>query len=125
MPWRASVVSSKSLIRVQAEEQSGVRAQLPGHPLPLSDSGPERTIPQMATPTPRGQGVRAGDGQLGVVHEVLQLLVVAPVLAQLGAGRGAIQSLRRRQLTVERPKQKFKTVELLKPLFTEFFLPNP
>lgn len=64
--------------------------------------------------------MRAGDGQLGVVHKVLPLLVVAPVLAQLGAGRGAIQSLRRRQVTVERPKQKFQTVELLEPLFTEF-----
>ncbi|XP_036162232.1 F-box only protein 31-like [Myotis myotis] len=80
----------------------------------------QNTFQNTATPPPRGQGVRAGDGQLGVVHKVLPLLVVAPVLAQLGAGRGATQSLRRRQVTVERPKQKFKTVELLEPLFAKF-----
>lgn len=55
-----------------------------------------------------------------MVSWVLLLLVVAPVLAQLGVSRGTTQSLRRRQVTVKRPKRKFKMVELLGPLSAKF-----
>lgn len=110
-------------IWLEAKEQSPVRAQIPGPRLPLSASGPETTI----TPSSRSEGPGKVGWVPSIVHRVLLLSApegssggMAPLLPQLGPGREATQSLRRKKVIVERPMQNLKVVKLLEPLFTKF-----
>lgn len=73
VPWRIWFSFSNSVIRLEAEEQSAVRAQVPGPGLPLSASGPQTTI----TPSP-------GSERPGAVGWVPSAVHRGPFLRRLG-----------------------------------------